>query len=72
MKIQKILLNIAESLEKEQGEQFLKEVQSQGDKIMKGNIQNAQSIDILTHVVNAINDAKIEWPTLYEEESSAA
>ena len=73
MKIQEILLNTAESLEKELGEQLnLKEEQSQGDKIMKENIQNAQSIDIIAHVVNAINDAKIEWPTLYEEESPAA
>ena len=43
MKIQEILLNIAESLEKKLGEQLnLKEEQSQGDKIMKENIQNSQ------------------------------
>jgi hypothetical protein len=73
LKIQEILLNTAESLEKELGEQLnLKEAQSQGDEIMKENIQNAESNDIITHVVNAINDAKIEWPTLYEEESPAA
>jgi hypothetical protein len=73
LKIQEILLNIAESLEKKLGEQLnLKEEQSQGDKIMKENIQNSQSIDIIAHVVNAFNDAKIEWPTLNEEESSAA
>ena len=73
MKIQEILLNIAESLEKKLGEQLnLKEEQSQGDKIMKENIQNSQIIDIIAHVVNAINDAKIEWPTLNEEESSPA
>ena len=73
MKIQEILLNTAESLEKELGEQLnLKEAQRQGDEIMKENIQNAESTDIITHVVNAINDAKIEWPTLYEEESPAA
>jgi hypothetical protein len=73
LKIQDILLNIAESLEKKLGEQLnLKEEQSQGDKIMKENIQNAQSIDIIAHVFNAINDAKIEWPTLNEEKSSAA
>jgi hypothetical protein len=58
LKIQEILLNTAESLEKELGEQLnLKQAQSQGDDIMKENIQNAESTDIITHVVNAINDA---------------
>jgi hypothetical protein len=30
-----------------------------------------ENIDIIAHVVNAINDAKIEWPELNEEDSPA-
>ena len=39
------------------------------DKIIKGNIYNAERIDIIAHVVDGINNAKIEWPTIYEEDS---
>ena len=70
MKIQEILLNIAESLEKELAEKTkLKVVEGLEDKIIKGNTYNAESIDIIAHVVDGINNAKIEWPTIYEENS---
>ena len=52
MKIQEILLNTAESLEKELGEQLnLKQAQSQGDEIMKENIQNA-AVETLLRPIN--------------------
>lgn len=60
MKIQEILLNIAESLEKELAEKTkLKVVEGLENKIMKGNIESAETIDIIAHVVDGINNAKI-------------
>ena len=70
MKIQEIILNIAESLEKELAEKTkLKVVEGLEDKIIKGNTESAETIDIIAHVVDGINNAKIEWPTIYEEDS---